>query len=125
LARGRFVAAWVLIAKVNATTRLCFDRSIALSLILKSDRGAPKSFRLGVDQRCGRKRHSGTALADLGQLPPESARCRDHADQSEERNAFGSGLGVLFSPTVQPESVLASEPRVGWLLLHVVQEALL
>jgi hypothetical protein len=32
----RFVAAWVLIAKVNATTRLCIDRSIELSLIRKS-----------------------------------------------------------------------------------------
>jgi hypothetical protein len=44
-------------------------------------RGAPKSFGLGVDQRCGRKRHSGIAIADLGQLSPESAECCNHGDQ--------------------------------------------
>ena len=47
-------------------------------------RGAPKSSRLGLDQGCGRKRHSGTALTDLGELPPESVRCRNHGGQLED-----------------------------------------
>ena len=41
----------------------------------------PKGSRPGVDQRFGRKRHSGTAFADLGELPPESVGYCDRGDQ--------------------------------------------
>jgi hypothetical protein len=49
----------------------------------------------------------------------------EHISKLRHRNAFLAGGDVLFRPTVQPQGVLAAEPYIGWLLVHVFQKALL
>jgi hypothetical protein len=54
-----------------------------------TSRGEPKAFRLKSCEKflawsrskMGGKCHSGSALADLGELPPKSIGCRDRGDQ--------------------------------------------
>jgi hypothetical protein len=49
----------------------------------------------------------------------------EHFAKLFQRNALSSDRDVLFRPTVQAKSKLASEPNIGRLLGNILQETLL
>jgi hypothetical protein len=120
----RFGIACVLIVKFNATTRRCFERSIDASLIFKSVfvltlRIATSSARCWKVRPDWQRRFADDiALRVLDRLQAE------HPSKVLKRNTFDSVPDVFLRPTVQAKSVLAPEPGVGRLLLHVLRQPL-
>jgi hypothetical protein len=63
-------------------------------------------------------------FADDIALPVLDRLQAKHTPKLLERNGLGSFLDILFRPTVETQRILAPEPGIGRLLLHVLREPL-
>jgi hypothetical protein len=105
--------------------RRCFERSIDASLIFRSVLALTSAIATS-SARCWKFAQTGKGASWMT-FPAESfTDCRPNTlAELLQWNGLGSGLNVLFRPTVKAQRVLAPELGIGRLLLHVLREMFL